>query len=102
MVYTTEMEALAEEAAFQMLNKGDYGKALKLWEKLYQKISRRHPLPSFDKAEVALRGQTPLSTFSLSLFHSAVFSESIYYLDSILAPDDTGIGQTGFAAAFHL
>jgi tetratricopeptide (TPR) repeat protein len=55
MVCTTEMEALAEEAAFQMLNKGDYEKALKLWEKLYQKLNRRHPLPSFDKAEVALR-----------------------------------------------
>jgi hypothetical protein len=55
LVYTTEMEALAEEAAFQMLNKGDNGKALKLWETLYQKLNRRHPLSSFDKAEVALR-----------------------------------------------
>ncbi|MDQ7826427.1 MAG: tetratricopeptide repeat protein [Candidatus Eremiobacteraeota bacterium] len=54
-MYTDEMAALAEEAAFQMLDRKNYGKALKLWQKLYDELDRLHPPPSFDKAEIALR-----------------------------------------------
>ncbi len=54
-MYTDEMAALAEEAASLMLDEKDYGKALKLWGKLYDELDTLHPLPSFDKAEIALR-----------------------------------------------